>query len=284
MSRSRVAPHIPTASTAQLCLAIFAGAWLFAPAAVAGRGADGEYEERRSSHFTLYQDVDIDRSSGLYGSRRFEGLVLKTLEEGYHSLENLLGMRVREQITVTIHDPRIFDERFSGIFRFPAAGFYGGSVHIRGATIMNDRLIQVLHHELVHAAFDAQMPIHDLPAWFNEGVAEWFEGRSVGRRLLTAGQLGFLARQAREGGLFSLADLNTRSFGHLSPELAQLAYLQSFAFMEFLTRNHGDRRMRDLCRSLVRVGNLEVAFKRTYRKSLEDLEADYHADLRSSAY
>ena len=29
-------------------------------AGAANRGADGEFEERRSSHFVLFQDVDID--------------------------------------------------------------------------------------------------------------------------------------------------------------------------------------------------------------------------------
>ena len=35
------------------------------------RGADGEFEKRTSSHFVLLQDVDIDETSGLRGSRRF---------------------------------------------------------------------------------------------------------------------------------------------------------------------------------------------------------------------
>ena len=44
------------------------------------RGADGKFEKRASSHFVLYQDVAIDESSGLRGSRRFEQLVLAELE------------------------------------------------------------------------------------------------------------------------------------------------------------------------------------------------------------
>ena len=55
---------------------------LGASIATADRGADGEYDERRSSHFTLYQDVDIDQTSGFYGSRRFELQVLDVLEGG----------------------------------------------------------------------------------------------------------------------------------------------------------------------------------------------------------
>ena len=257
---------------------------LMSPIASAGRGADGEYDERSSSHFVLYQDVDIDRTSGLYGSRQFELDVLETLETAFRSLEELLGIRPRNEITVTIHDPRIFDARFAGIFRFPAAGFYGGTVHIRGATSLSDSLIAVLHHELVHAAFDSELGSMYLPAWFNEGVAEWFEARSLGRRRLTARELSALASRARAGELFSLADLSTGSFGHLGPEAARAAYLQSFGFFEYLTRVHGDRRLRDLCRDLTRTADLERSFRRSYGKLPAKLEADYLEDLRSSRY
>ncbi|MCP4037987.1 MAG: hypothetical protein GY733_13685, partial [bacterium] len=74
-------------------------------AASAGRGADGEYEQRSSSHFSLYQDVDIDRSSGFYGSRRFERQVLEVLENALHNLEGAIGLRPRDKIIVTVHDP-----------------------------------------------------------------------------------------------------------------------------------------------------------------------------------
>jgi len=52
-------------------------------AGAADRGADGRYDERRSSHFVLLQDVDIDRRSGWRGSRRFEIEVLDVLEAAF---------------------------------------------------------------------------------------------------------------------------------------------------------------------------------------------------------
>jgi len=268
----------------QLACLVLVSSALFTSVAGAGRGADGEYDERSSSHFVLYQDVDIDRTSGLYGSRRFELDVLETLEDAYHDLEELLGIRLRDRITVTVHDPQVFDARFAGLFRFPAAGFYGGTVHIRGATHVSDSLIAVLHHELVHAAFDSELGSMNLPAWFNEGVAEWFEARSLGRRRLTARELSSLASRARAGELFTLAELSTGSFGHLGPEAASVAYLQSFGFFEYLTRVDGDRRLRDLCRAMARTADLERSFRRTYGKRPAKLEADYLEDLRSSRY
>jgi len=251
--------------------------------ASAGRGADGEYEKRESSHFVLLQDVDIDQSAGLRGSRRFEQQVLKTLESAYDLLEAQLGMRPRRPITVVIHDPAIFDAQFAGLFRFPAAGFYGGTIHIRGDTVVSEKLVRVLHHELVHAAFDAAAPSLILPAWFNEGVAEWFEARSVGKRWLMARERQTLSSLASTGGLVGLEGMSGPSLAGYDARTAQIAYLESYGFFEFLTRRDGERPLRDLCRELLRIGDLERAFQRSYRADLSELQAEYHGDLRSVA-
>ncbi|MCH7867223.1 MAG: hypothetical protein IH881_05955 [Myxococcales bacterium] len=254
------------------------------PGASAGRGADGEYDQRKSSHFILYQDVDIDRTSGFYGSRRFEQEVLQVLEGAYRSLDSALGMRPSRTIEVTIHDPQIFQQRFAGMFRFPAAGFYGGTIHIRGETSVSDRLIQVLHHELVHAAFDSSLPTTVLPAWFNEGVAEWFEARAVGRHNLLDWQTRVLAERLRAGQLFALSDLSSANLGALGPQAASLAYLESYGFVDFLAQLRGERRLRDLCRRLIRTGDLNDSLRRIFRSDLAALEASFFDALRGTAY
>ena len=55
-------------------------ACLFTSQHALAKGADGKFEKRTSSHFVLYQDVDIAERSGLRGSRRFESKVLDVLE------------------------------------------------------------------------------------------------------------------------------------------------------------------------------------------------------------
>lgn len=244
------------------------------------RGADGEFEKRTSSHFVLLQDVDIDESYGLRGSRRFEQQVLRSLEKAYDRLGESLGLRPSRPITVVVYDPKIFAAQFAPLFRFSVAGFYRGTVHIRGDTRVSDRLIRVLHHELVHAAFDAEAPSLLLPAWFNEGVSEWFEARSVGQRVLSARQHSMLTRAAQSGRLFSLGELSRPTFGGFDPDAAQLAYVQSHAFIEFLIRQYGERALRDLCRSVMRTQKLERSIQKTYRSSLERLERQFQEELR----
>jgi len=270
--------------TSPVWLAFALFSLLFSSANAADRGADGEYDERRSSHFALYQDVDIDQTSGFYGSRRFEQQVLQVLEQAYSKLDASLGMRPRDTIVVTIHDPTIFDQRFAGLFRFPAAGFYGGTIHIRGDVAVTDRLVRVLHHELVHAAFDAALPSTVLPAWFNEGVAEWFEAKSLGQYKLAEWQRRALATRARSGELYSLVELSSPNLGFLGPNAAALAYLQSYGFIDYLAHARGERRLRDLCRQLVRTGELGDALRRIYRGDIEKLELAYLEMLRGTPH
>lgn len=242
------------------------------------RGADGHFEKRTSSHFVLYQDVDIDRTSGLRGSRNFENQVLKTLEQAYDQLDGVLGLRPERRLDVVIHDPGLFDAEFAGIFRFQAAGFYSGTIHVRGDTVVRAPLIRTLYHELVHAAWDAEAPNLYLPAWLNEGVAEWFEARAIGKHQLSGGEAAALGRVARQGALFSFGQLSDPSFGRMGPEAAQLAYLQSYAFIEFLAYRHGDDSIRRLCKTLMRKRDLDRALQLTFRADLGELAERFAAD------
>ncbi len=264
------------------CVLGLACSLLVAEAATAkNRGADGKFEKRTSSHFVLYQDVDIDRTSGFRGSRRFENQVLETLEDAYDQLDDLLGLRPPRRLEVRIWDPGIFDQEFAGLFRFSAAGFYSGTIHIRGDTELRASLVRTLHHELVHAAWDAEAPSLLLPGWLNEGVAEWFEARAVGKRRLSPGEAGAMAQLGSRGQLYSLWDLSDPSFSHLGPQSARIAYLQSYAFIDFLARRHGDDSLRRLCKTLVRKRKIDRAFTLTFRADLDELAGRFASEYGS---
>ena len=262
---------------ARLGLVVGLGLWLVASGvnAVGDEGADGRFTRRDSSHFTLFQDVDIDQSGGFYGSRRFEQDLLAELEKAFDRLDRLLGLRPDRKLEVFIWDPVLFDARYAGLFTFPAAGFYGGAIHIRGATEVTPSLVRTLHHELVHAAFDAVAPRVALPAWLNEGFAEWFESRAVGQRRLSGRDFAVLAQLAGEGRLFALADLSARSFGGFGPEAASIAYFESRAFVFHLATLYGEAALVRFSDTLLRTRNLDRAARKAFRKDLAALEAEF---------
>lgn len=252
---------------------------LGSPAAALDRGADGRFDTRTSSHFVLYQDVDIDESGGFHGSRRFEQNVLEELERAYDALEQLLGLRPPRRIEVVIYDPGVFDANFRGRFRFAAAGFYHGVIRIRGTTEMSVYLRRVLHHELLHAALDAAAPSLVFPGWVNEGLAEWFEARALGKRGLAGGEWQALQQAARARALFSYASLASPSFGYLDQQRAGIAYLQSYGLIDHLARRHGERKLPQFVDALIRSRNLDRSLERVYRADLATLEGRFFAEL-----
>jgi hypothetical protein len=250
---------------------------LVAPGAArtADHGADGRFETRRSSHFLLYQDVDIDRRSGWNGSVRFEREVLAALERAYDRLDAWLGLRPRRSITVIVYDPAAFDRQFGAALRFPAAGFYQGVIRIRGSAQLTSSLERVLHHELVHAALDEAAPSYPFPAWLNEGLAEWFEARVAGKRHLGAREVAALSNARRQGAWLPLETLVRPTFTHLAPRQVPLAYLQAYGFIDHLGSRYGERTLSELCEAVVRTRHVERALGRVYGRDLAQLETEY---------
>ncbi len=120
------------------------------PAGASGRGADGDFDRRRSSHFLLLQDVAIDNYSGATGSRRFERAVLAVLEDAHDQLRKVLDVSPRQPVRVVIYDTDVFERDYGHLFRFSAAGFYDGAIHVRAGTQVTGPLVRTLHHELGH--------------------------------------------------------------------------------------------------------------------------------------
>ena len=249
------------------------------PAESPGRdsGADGVFSERTSSHFVLLQDVDIARYSGPRGSRHFEVEVLDVHENAYRRVGDVLGLRPRARLRVVVYHGDDFTNRFDGLFRFRAAGFFDGAIHVRGRVAIDQRLVRTLHHEYVHAAFAAAGGSR-LPGWVNEGVAEWFENRAVGKRHLSRGELRFLADAKRRQALLPLERLG-QGFSGLEAGQAAVAYLQSYATIDHLVRRAGERGLKRFMEQLLRTQSVARALKRTYRLDLAALEANVLAEL-----
>jgi len=272
-------PEFRVAAAAALCLWALA---ILAPgsAAARDRGADGRFASRRSSHFVLYQDVDIDRASGWRGSVEFEKQVLAALESAHDRLDQLLGLRPSRDVEVWVYDPTIFDAHFGGRFRFPVAGFYHGAVRVRGDVELTPKLSRVLHHELVHAAIDLASPSYRLPAWVNEGIAEWFANRATGKRRLDPGEWAALAEASRGGAWISAPALLQPSFVGLPPESVGLAYLQSYASIDLLVRRRGERGLESFLHTLLQIRDPDRALRRVYRMDLGEIEEALRAELR----
>ena len=118
-----------------------------------------------------------------------------------------------------------------------------------------------------------------LPAWLNEGIAEWFEARALGKRDLSSFEREALARVASDGGLFALFELSAPSFAGFDPNAAALAYLESYAFIAHLVDTYGERKLVRFWSALLKSRSLERASRSAFGRDFEDLEQKFRKAL-----
>lgn len=270
----------PGAALLAVAVGLALAASATAPAGARSPGADGRFETRRSAHFVLRQDVDLDAYHGRDGSRAFEREVLALLEEGHDALDARLGLRPPRPLEVHVWDAGIFDARFAALFPFPAAGFYGGTIHVRGDVAVTGPLRGTLLHELVHATLDAVAPSLGLPAWLNEGLAEWFASRARGGGgHLPRNGWNALAAAAQGGSLPPLSALSGPTLGRLDARRAGLVYRYAHGLVDFVARRHGEADLRRVVERMVRSGHVERSFRRTLRTTPAELDAEFRREL-----
>ena len=249
------------------------------PSAVGAAGPDGRFESRESSHFVLHQDVGHARRSGLRGADRFERDVLAVLENAYRNLDAQLGLRPPRKLKVFVYAPEAFDAAFSGLFGFAVAGFHADAIRVRGGEVVTVALASTLRHELVHATLDAAAPSLVLPAWLNEGLAEWFEHRSLGQRGLAPSQLAALRDAARAGAWLPIGALAAPGLGHLDLERARIGYLTALALVDHLARRRAPGGLPAFVEVLLRTRDPERALRRVYGLGALELEAELRREL-----
>lgn len=252
---------------------------LLLPWLLALDGADGQFNERKSAHFHLYQDVAIDRYGGPRGWRRFEIQVLEILERAYDEVGDLLRIWPSHDTKVIVYDPDVFDSRYGSAFAFRAVGFFDGAIHVRGGSEIDSALVGTLSHEYAHAAIQSEAGAGLFPAWLNEGLAEYVEARALGQRRLSAGQYRVLIEAAGNGSWIPLDSLSSPSLAHLPDGQASLAYLEAHAVVAYLERRYGREKLRLVCEELVRTRSVSRALDRIYHRSLAQIEAELRAEL-----
>ena len=129
----------------------------------------------------------------------------------------------------------VFDRQFTGLFRFPAAGFYARrDPRARRHRARRRALARAAPRAGARGARRRDALDLRLPGWLNEGLAEWFEARTSGKRVSASASCAVLAHSRSRGSSTRSRRSRRRAssgFGRerrvarLSPVLRLLDYL-----------------------------------------------------------
>jgi tetratricopeptide (TPR) repeat protein len=166
-----------------------------------------------------FEEVRYDRFRVMFEGRAEESLAAQAttmLTSAFWRIGEKLGEYPSNTIVAILYT----EKQFRDITRAPewSDGQYDGRIRIpvAGASQKPELFARVLTHELTHAVVASIAP-RGVPAWLNEGLAQYFDGsdpQAARRRMKTLG---------RPAPLKNLE----RSFGQLSATDAQVAYDES---------------------------------------------------------
>jgi Peptidase MA superfamily len=141
---------------------------------------DGTFRSARHTHFVV-------RFEGA-ASERLAYQALDVLEVAYFRVGQKLALYPKNPITVVI----LTGEQYKKATAAPdwSTGLFDGKIRIReGALAATEgTLTDTLVHEYVHACVFETIPKANLPTWFQEGLAQWFEGMRPNPRTMLAGK------------------------------------------------------------------------------------------------
>lgn len=185
--------------------------------------------EVATPHFRLQYDSSLGMGSPDY-ARKVSGY----LEQAREGLRGLLGVVPAEPIGVVLYGKAAYLRAHRHRFSFETVGFFDGRIHVVSAAHPAGELRALLFHEYAHALFRERSGGHK-PLWLNEGFAELAEQAALSRPALSRAERASLRAAIETGSWIPLRELS-RGFGGLQNGSARLAYRQSTAAADWLTR------------------------------------------------
>ena len=227
-------------------------------------GVHNELGVLQSAHFILRYDRKV--SDYQLGQQ-----ILTALEGLYRQLSFDLTSQAPATVAVILYP----DHAYFDITKAPSwsGALFDGKIRIptQGLSSVTPELAAVLVHELTHA-FIRSLPGRGCPTWFNEGVAQFEEGKSA------SNHNRWLEALNKAGGLTPLTGLKG-SFAGLPASAASLAYIEGLAAVEFLVASAGKSAIRRVLDLMGQNYNFESAFQNAIYKSVEQFDSEWRVSL-----
>jgi tetratricopeptide (TPR) repeat protein len=220
------------------------------------------FREGQTTHFVVHYTGD--------GAPLLAGEIMNALEIHFGQISAMLDYTPPEPIGVILYT----DHQFQDITRAPswAGAINDGRIRIpiQGLTSVTDELSRELRHELTHSFLQQKMRGR-CPTWIQEGVAQWVEGRRVGKG--ASALLGAYDQRAA----IPLRDLEI-SWMSLSGSGASFAYGWSLAVIETILSTGSMDDLTHLMDAIAKGSSAEAAVRDVLHEGYAELDpqtADY---------
>ncbi|HET6268072.1 MAG TPA: peptidase MA family metallohydrolase [Acidobacteriota bacterium] len=229
------------------------------------RNASTGYENTNSMHFVIrYDGGTVDPG--------FVSDMNVVLEDDYRDLSSMFSFYPNASLVVVLYP----EAQFHDITDTPtwSGGANDGKIKlpVKGLRNVSPDLRRVLIHELTHSFVDLKTS-KNCPVWLQEGLAQYVEGKRVSqadRELLAK------LTEAHQLPPLNIAD---RYFASADDQRADILYLESLAFTEYLITQYQFYQMNSMLERLGLGSTLNECFTTAYMVPLADIEAAWRRSL-----
>ncbi len=235
--------------------------------------AEDGYWTDESEHFSL--SFDGTRAELMHGTQP----LVEELERAYLDFGEWFGRFPVEEgapkIEVVLYRRDEFRE-VTGLGHW-AGGAFDGVVRIPVEDLAAERraLVETARHELVHA-YVAALGATSIPAWLNEGLAQWMAPPFAGGRALA---VQHARSRLREAELFPLSDLQRTIAAWTDDAKIHRAYAQSLAFTAWIAEWYGEAVLREMVLGAAEAEPVDETFRARVSIPIDDVLGDLQADL-----
>jgi len=217
----------------------------------------------RTTHFACKYDRALDR--------RVASRILDWLEDSYAKFGEILHAYPAAELTVILYGDREFTA-VTGQHPW-AAGLFDGKIRIpvKRFDARAREIESTLRHEFMH--FLVSRITRRAPAWLDEGLAQWAEGKDTRRvrRVLV---------RARDGGKLAPMSSLVATFARIrDAATARLRYAQALSFTLYLMDRFTVSDVERFLRALQPGRDRDEVFYDTFRRRLTEVDADWRAAL-----
>lgn len=216
----------------------------------------------------------------------FEKPLRVAAEEAFHifpkiktDLENIFNWELKFRTTIVLINDRERFQQMTGNSLIVAYVVPQKNLMVIDYTRTNTdpfSLGTIMKHELCHLALHNQIRKARLPRWLDEGISQSVSDGIA--EIVTSRKRSLLDSAVLSEKLFSIRSLNDTFPG--SEESLLLAYEQSKSFVDFITHEFGKDGILNLLKHLTDGDDIEVAVRKSFSVSFDELERRWQNNLR----
>lgn len=192
--------------------------------------------------------------------------IIDILEDAYSRIGRDLSVYPSKDLSVILYS----NQQFSYVTNGPSwsSGIYDGKIRLPIGGLKGDEpvLRQVIFHEYAHSL------VHSItercPTWLNEGLAQYFEGKSQDMTRKVMKEL------SRRKAIIPLGSLEG-SFLGLNKNQANIFYLESLSAVSYMIDRYGLYRVKELLLELSKGNSIDASFKSALYLSYKEFETDW---------